>query len=372
MSKASQRKEAEKRKRLAKQGVNLALMKEFRRKGPAAFDDPQMFWKYTTTNRIHGAQYDKFIHHADRERLERVLKQVCSDSPISSFVEATGLVEADVSMPGVLFLRCLDGDAAEEGPALPLDVQGFEWDLATRGPTSICSRLFELCDRKVQPLAAGQQYDALVWAFGLYLDADPTICLACSRSGAVAGRVLVQGNWIDATYPWQLWTTVAHEVGRLAAQETWVSSTMSSLVELAGHVDTINADRHQRGIEPSSSLFDDEPGHMAFFSAASECLMGAQLDYLQLAVDVSESTVSEMVRFDLEDEYEERLEKANKELMQLRQAQGSLRTQLEAERQRTAALRAELAATTSRMGAGDKSEVERRSIVTRFSDYFAR
>lgn len=370
MSKASQRKEAEKRKRLAKQGVNLALMKEFRRKGPAAFSDPQMFWKYTTTNRIHGEQYDKFIHHADRERLERVLKEVCSDSPISSFVEATVLVEADVSMPGVLFLRHLDGDPFEEGPALPLDVQGFEWDLAAKGPTPVCSRLFELCDHKMQQRAGGQQCDAIVWAFGLYLDGDPTICLACSRSGAVAGRVLVQGSWIDATYPWQLWTTVAHEVGRLAANETWVSSTMASLVEMARNVDRINADRLQRGIEPASSLFDDEQGQLAFFSAASECLVDAQLDYMQLAIDVAESTVSEIVRFDLEDEYEERLEKANKELMQLRQAQDSLRTQLEAERQRTSALRADLA-NTSRTSAGLTSGVSRRSIVTRFSDYFA-
>lgn len=367
MSKASQRREAERKKRLAKQGVNVALLKEVRRRGPAALGDPMLFWKFAATSKALGpSPQGANDTHPDRQKLETILAHHC-ETLIEVLCEAMeNAGDDEAGLPGIVIPCSLVGERYDETFAIPLHPQTLSWreggDLRV-----IVRRLFALTDGYVFDRWASGAPDALVWAFGIPLPpGETTVCLACTNAGAFAARVRMRGGkWVSATYPSQLWDTVVNEVGQ-SSVEGWRSSSMKAVLDLSVAVDELHERRAAKG--NAGPLGDDHESLIEFFDLATKSFIGAQLDYLQLAIDVADANMSDEDRYEVEDEYEMRLAVANKELLQLRQNQSSLTSQLAIERQRAEALREEIARL-----AANKAETSTRSLrplCDRTSEYF--
>lgn len=368
MSKASQRKEAERQKRLAKKGVDLALLKAVERKGPGAFADPMLFWKFVANSKSLGPQpAGANDNHPDRQKLETILKHHC-ETLIERLCQATENAGASGSdLPGMVIPCSLLGDRFDETFAVPLHPQTLSWqeggDLGV-----MVRRIFAITDRYVLNRWTSGTPDALVWSFGLPVPAgEPTVCLGCTISGAFAARVRIDGGtWISATYPSQVWDTIAHEVGQCSL-EGWRSSSMNAALDLSVAIDEFNKKRAERGI--TGSIGADDESLFEFFDATTNIFIGAQLDYMQLAIDLADANMSDDDRYEVEDEYEKRLALANKELLQVRQHHESLTSQLSNERQRSEALREELARVASTK-AQDPSARIVRQLQERTSDYF--
>lgn len=142
---------------------------------------------------------------------------------------------------------------------------------------------------------------------------------------------------------------------------------MSATLELSVAIDDFNKKRSERGL--TGSIGEDQESLFEFFDATTNSFIGAQLDYMQLVIDLADANMSDDDRYEVEDEYEKRLALANKELQQLRQHHESIASQLSNERQLVSALRDELARMASTTAQDPSARIVRK-LSERTSEFF--
>ena len=203
MSKASQRRESERQKRLQKQtGVRPELLSELLRSGRYGQQlDEVLLWKcMADAGKKRKAHEDDAMLNAFMDR-HRASIEVITSGARGMTVDASYADEpSDMPVPGYAILESSSG---RENTLLM--------------PMSTISRPLEpSAEEMVQALfnwaRATSTQDVLIWVFGSSGELFPTFCLGMTRSGARAARILIQGKWIIAKNVHGIWFKAMEEI----------------------------------------------------------------------------------------------------------------------------------------------------------------
>jgi len=197
MSKASQRKEAERRKRMEKDlgSEGVALIKSLAKQGVDALDSPRGMLS------VMGAVGPKQKEHKDNAWLHQLAVRYRPD--VEAIWDTMSCWEDEMEevsglpMPGMVVLWNREGEMI--GMASPglFDDATVE---AKPGFQGVTEWMFGLSEGAVDG-----QVSAVMWAFGEYTEGFPAFCLWASDTGGRVAHALVEGEWIKARVTDAFW-----------------------------------------------------------------------------------------------------------------------------------------------------------------------
>lgn len=197
MSKASQRREAERRKRMEKDlgAEGVALIKSLAKQGVDALESPKGMLS------VMGAVGPKQREHKDNAWLHQLAVRYRPD--VEAIWDTMSCWEDEMEevsglpMPGMVVFWNREGEMI--GMAAP----GLFDDATVKakpGFQGVADWMFGLSEGAVDG-----HVSAVMWAFGQYTEGFPAFCLWASDTGGRVAHALVEGEWIKARVTDAFW-----------------------------------------------------------------------------------------------------------------------------------------------------------------------